>query len=65
LTWLAHVLPQKRMNRLRIKSRIRSSASKEYEEDVILTEVFADGKLVLDFESNCLATLLGILPRLT
>lgn len=48
------------MNRLKIRSRIRSE---EFEEDVILTEIFVDGKLLLDFESNYLATDLLSLER--
>ena len=51
------------MNRLRIKSRIWNSAPEEFEEDMILTEVFADGKLLIDFESNYLATDLLSLER--
>lgn len=51
------------MNRLRIKSRIWNSGPEEFEEDVILTEVFADGKLLIDFESNYLATDLLSLER--
>jgi hypothetical protein len=51
------------MNRLRIKSRILSSAPEEAEEDVIVTEVFVDGKLLIDFESNTLATDLLSLER--
>jgi len=51
------------MNRLRIKSRIWNSAPEKFEEDMILTEVFADGKLLIDFESNYLATDLLSLER--
>ena len=51
------------MNRLRIKSRIWNSGPEEFEEDMILTEVFADGKLLIDFESNYLATDLLSLER--
>lgn len=51
------------MNHLRIKSRVLSRAPEEFEEDVILTEVFADGKLLIDFESNYLATDLLSLER--
>lgn len=51
------------MNHLRIKSRIWSGDPEEFEKDVILTEVFADGKLLLDFESNWLATDLLSLER--
>jgi hypothetical protein len=51
------------MNRLRIKSRIWSRAPEEFEKDVILTEVFTDGKLLVDFEDNYLATDLLSLER--
>lgn len=48
------------MNRLTIKSRI---LSRDLESDVIVTEVFADGRPLIDFESNTLSTDLLSLER--
>jgi hypothetical protein len=51
------------VNRLRIKSRILSRAPEAFERDVIVTEVFADGRLLIGFESSTLATDLLSLER--
>jgi hypothetical protein len=51
------------MNSISIRSRVLDRDSAEHDLSVILTEIHADGKLLVDFEDSTLSTDLLSLKR--